>query len=235
MMAALSLSRLLLKRVHDLYAVHQLLLRAVPREPRYLFRADTRGDGPERHMVLLVQTAMAPDWSPLEPELVEHASRRLEPPRLGEQYVFYLRANVTVSRKGRLDPATRDLQGEAFRAARGKRVALHGEESQVAWLERQAEAAGFAITRRGGGRELVAMNRRAYGWARGGRRARHDGVDFEGVLEVRDADRLAAAMAAGIGPAKAFGFGLLSLAPQSGGRSVDAGAGAGEGRPGREG
>ncbi|HEU4537721.1 MAG TPA: hypothetical protein VFS00_26555, partial [Polyangiaceae bacterium] len=61
MTAPLYLSRLVLRGVHDLYAVHQLLLRAVPREPRYLFRADPRGEGSTRHLVLLVQTAFEPD------------------------------------------------------------------------------------------------------------------------------------------------------------------------------
>jgi CRISPR system Cascade subunit CasE len=38
-------------------------------------------------------------------------------------------------------------------------------------------------------------------------------VRFEGVLEVRDADRFREALANGIGPGKAYGFGLLSIAP----------------------
>jgi CRISPR system Cascade subunit CasE len=37
-------------------------------------------------------------------------------------------------------------------------------------------------------------------------------VDFEGILEVTDPEEFAAAVTAGIGPAKAFGFGLLSVA-----------------------
>ncbi|MEM0963873.1 MAG: type I-E CRISPR-associated protein Cas6/Cse3/CasE, partial [Bacteroidota bacterium] len=40
----------------------------------------------------------------------------------------------------------------------------------------------------------------------------HVGVRFDGELRVIDPDRLAVAVASGIGPAKAFGFGLLSLA-----------------------
>jgi CRISPR system Cascade subunit CasE len=212
-MTSLHLSRLVLRRAHDLYAIHQLLLLAVPREPRYLFRADARGEGRERHLVLLVQTMQAPDWSPLGAEIVDQASRAVLLPQAGQRYPFYLRANVTVSRKGRAEPSTRSLNGDEFRAVRGKRVALVGEEAQLSWLDRHAEAAGFAVVRRNGARELLTKNRRGYGWARGGRRARHDGVDFEGLLEVLDAERLAAAMAAGLGPAKAFGFGLLSLAP----------------------
>jgi CRISPR system Cascade subunit CasE len=33
------------------------------------------------------------------------------------------------------------------------------------------------------------------------------------LLEITDAERFRAALAAGIGPAKAYGFGLLSVAP----------------------
>ena len=37
------------------------------------------------------------------------------------------------------------------------------------------------------------------------------GASFEGNLAVTDADAFRAALAAGIGPGKAFGFGLLSI------------------------
>ena len=40
----------------------------------------------------------------------------------------------------------------------------------------------------------------------------HAGVRFDGELTVTDPGELRDAVAAGIGPAKAFGFGLLSLA-----------------------
>ena len=38
-------------------------------------------------------------------------------------------------------------------------------------------------------------------------------VQFDGVLQVTDPDKLVAAVETGIGSAKGFGFGLLSLAP----------------------
>ena len=41
----------------------------------------------------------------------------------------------------------------------------------------------------------------------------HFGVCFDGMLIVTDADAMTAAVRDGIGAAKAFGFGLLSLAP----------------------
>jgi CRISPR system Cascade subunit CasE len=40
----------------------------------------------------------------------------------------------------------------------------------------------------------------------------HFAVCFEGVIEVTEPDLMCRTVSAGIGPAKAFGFGLLSLA-----------------------
>lgn len=40
-----------------------------------------------------------------------------------------------------------------------------------------------------------------------------DAVTFEGVLEVTDADAFRSVLANGIGPGKAYGFGLMSIAP----------------------
>ena len=44
-------------------------------------------------------------------------------------------------------------------------------------------------------------------------RGYHGGVQFRGVLEVTDPVKFAQAHSKGIGSAKAFGFGLLLLAP----------------------
>jgi CRISPR system Cascade subunit CasE len=41
----------------------------------------------------------------------------------------------------------------------------------------------------------------------------HEGVVYEGVLSVVDAALARRSLADGIGPAKAYGFGLLSLSP----------------------
>ncbi|MEL7170368.1 MAG: type I-E CRISPR-associated protein Cas6/Cse3/CasE, partial [Bacteroidota bacterium] len=41
----------------------------------------------------------------------------------------------------------------------------------------------------------------------------HFGVRFDGVLRVDNSVKVLDALRQGIGPAKAFGFGLLSLAP----------------------
>ena len=80
------------------------------------------------------------------------------------------------------------------------------EKAQMSWLERKANENGFRVL----GCRLG--NRRAWRWVRKGERGVHDGVDFEGALEVVDAGRLGNALLNGIGRGKTFGFGLLSLA-----------------------
>jgi len=63
-------------------------------------------------------------------------------------------------------------------------------------------------------REETVAARRDYGpIAADKRRLVFGGVTFEGLLRVTDAGKLRDALARGIGPAKAYGFGLLSLGP----------------------
>lgn len=214
-------------RARTAYDVHQLLWRAFPgleagtAQP-FLYRADRLRDGPTERVVVLVQPERDADWSMLGPDADHVRVERAVELEAGAQLRFFLRANPTVARKGRTEPATKELEGAAFRAARGRRVALVREEDRVAWLERQGERHGFRILHRpvrAGGEvhqlpELRTSNAHTTWWSRAGeRRVRHDGVDFEGVLEVVDADALARAVRAGIGPAKALGYGLLSLRP----------------------
>jgi CRISPR system Cascade subunit CasE len=48
---------------------------------------------------------------------------------------------------------------------------------------------------------------------RSGQRGLHSAVEFQGVLTVTDPRQFHDAFLRGIGPAKAFGFGLLVIAP----------------------
>lgn len=54
---------------------------------------------------------------------------------------------------------------------------------------------------------------KVHGGRRGTGQLTFGAVLFEGRLRVTDADLFRAALASGIGPAKAYGFGLLSIAP----------------------
>ena len=128
----------------------------------------------------------------------------------GQPLAFRLRANPTK----RIGKTNADLPG--------KRVALVREEEQIEWLARKGRGGEADGT---GGFELV-MNEGAPSVTvvpegkKFGRKTengikhemRHVAVLFEGVLRITDADAFRRTLVRGIGSAKAFGFGLLSIA-----------------------
>ena len=107
----------------------------------------------------------------------------------------------------------------------GKRVELTREEDRLAWLQRQGERGGFELASAlvlpaiddPGGRPY--LNSRADPsprlFSRKGRGLTFGTALFEGTLVIQDSHRFRQAFASGIGPAKAFGCGLLSLARPS--------------------
>ena len=193
--------RQVLTDVASPYEMHRTLLRAFPGRDnggpgRVLFRVEP--DRPDRPPVVLVQSDKQPDWSALDP-LDGYLS---EPPetkpfapglRAGQRLRFRLRANPTVKRDG-------------------KRHGLFQEADQLAWLQRKGQAGGFrpvAVTLA----RKVELRSRATGTANHQAPQKHLAVDFEGILEVTNPEKLVETLAAGIGPAKGYGFGLLSIGP----------------------
>jgi CRISPR system Cascade subunit CasE len=96
----------------------------------------------------------------------------------------------------------------------------------VAWLQGKAAQSGFTVETEPEdefGRKIellrtVPRGRRYF--TKDGReeerepiRGVHHGVDFEGVLRVTDPKTFADAFHKGIGSAKGFGFGLLTIVP----------------------
>lgn len=180
---------------------------------------------------IMVQSSAKPDWSFLQ----EQAGYLLEVPRsksIGSLYDaveegwilrFRLRANVTK----KIDTLT----GADGRRRNGKRVALRRPDEQFDWLRRKGEAGGFELIPLSGANpetgpfELrIIPEPDAVGHSRGGA-AKNEGavataarmltfgsVTFEGRLRVTDRQRFRQTLANGIGSAKAFGFGLLSVA-----------------------
>jgi CRISPR system Cascade subunit CasE len=212
----LDLERSLARRwLSEPYWVHQRLLRAWPvpgaegqgavEEGRVLYRVEMDRRPPR----ILVQSTTVADWERCFagfPVLGEPAQQKrvvLEA-TAGQTLRFLLRANPTVRRL---------LSGEDGMASNrmipGQRVGLLREEEQIEWLARKMETAGCALL------EVEARDRGDQVSFKATKRVRmvHRCVEFEGYLRVNDPERLRAAVAAGIGSGKAFGFGLLSLAP----------------------
>lgn len=122
--------------------------------------------------------------------------------RPGQRWAFRLTANPTHS--GRKDTDAKDTQ----------RFAYLREAEQVGWLVTRAARQGFVLAEQRDGRPNLALHRRqTQTFTRGMDRVTLASVTYDGVLEVTDADAFRRALTCGIGHAKAYGCGLLTLAP----------------------
>jgi CRISPR system Cascade subunit CasE len=175
---------------------------------RLLFRAEPDAPGGP---AVLVQTLAAPDWSRLPDGYARVDGPKPFEPRLseGQRLRFRLAANPTVKkqRDGRKHGTRVPLVHP--RAPEGHPEASAG---YLDWLERKAEAAGLALEP-----DCLVdapFEIRTRKQARSGdHRVTLFGVRFDGVATVVDPVSLLDALRSGLGPAKGFGFGLLSIAP----------------------
>lgn len=177
------------------------------------------------HSELLVQSKVEPDWSSLpndylaidwfgaSPVEVKSMDGLLGGLTAGQILRFRLRANPT----RRIDT----LSAPDGSRRHGRRVPLRQEEARRLWLARRAEQAGFAVLE--AALQVPRLVESRHERVQGVRpspldrsttqRVTLEGVTFDGILRVVDAPRLREAVAEGVGPGKAYGFGLLSLAP----------------------
>jgi CRISPR system Cascade subunit CasE len=172
----------------------------------------------------LVQSKVEPDWSSLpvgylvpgcaaECKPVTHEYAGLT---IGERLRFRLRANPT--RKIQVDDDKHPT------GQRPTRVELRGEANWISWLERKGGQHGFQLlsvkTEAGTPDLRTSPGGRVFGFratpVTGGPQARSRltlfSVVYEGRLAVTNAELFRDALAAGVGPGKAYGFGLLSIA-----------------------
>jgi len=202
--------------------MHRTLLGAFPALPeRTSFRKHTgllyRVDDDVRggRTVVLVQSQEQPDWAFLcdQDYLVDQNSKPIaaqyERLATGQVLSFRLRANVTK----KIDTKT----GSDGKRRHGRRVSLRRPEEQIDWVKRKGMEAGFALSRT---RDWDSLDCRASPEQdvkarreRGAATMTFGSVLFEGRLEVTSREMFIAALVNGIGSAKAFGFGLLSVAP----------------------
>jgi CRISPR system Cascade subunit CasE len=193
-------NRQVLRDLGDAHKMHQRIMHAFPddvegRSPRedwhILFRHERDSD------VVLVQSAIEPDWSMLPSGYLSHIQTK--PLNLdvgicpvGRVFQFRLRAN----------PSKRDNQTR-------KTVGFYRRADQLAWLERQGDRCGFRLH----GVDVIPSPN-VFGRKQGNPGPiRITTALYQGVLEVVDPDRLVSAIGQGIGRGKSYGCGLLSLAP----------------------
>ena len=207
------------------YEMHRTIMRAFPplnapqpKEPRVLWRLDV--DRRTSRIVVYVQSHVEPDWSALA---AAHPGYLLDAGEAGveknpdcrddldEKYRFH--AGQMLSFRLRANPAKKAPAGRK----NNPRVGIIAEDEQLRWLHRRAEEAGFrivstSVTREDGPKDMLKGIKHT---ENGEHRMSLLAVRYEGLLAVADPDAFRKTIFAGIGPGKAFGFGLLSFAPAS--------------------
>ncbi|ROP28983.1 type I-E CRISPR-associated protein Cas6/Cse3/CasE [Couchioplanes caeruleus] len=91
-------------------------------------------------------------------------------------------------------------------------------DHQIQWLLNRQQRNGFAIAAQGDGRPNLALHRRqtlTFAHGRGRRPVTLATATFGGVLTIEDGGPFRAMLMTGIGHARAYGCGLLTLAPLS--------------------
>ena len=218
-------SRRVARDLADCQELHRTVLSAFPEaaggsaRQRFgvLFRIEyDRGAAP----VMLIQSSGNPDFSALPSGYLAH------PPTTNDigaawrgiardsVFRFRLRANPTrkIETKSGPDGARRN----------GRRVELKTEEEQLNWLARKSRESGFEILSVRAAAEYSEVWVSAEGKVSGSRglldgagsrpRLTFASVLFNGKLRVTDMERFRTTLERGIGSAKAYGFGLLSIA-----------------------
>jgi CRISPR system Cascade subunit CasE len=170
----------------------------------FLYRIDSLAGN---KVVILVQSSIKPDWDyafcnavyllAAPPEIRQYSPAF----RKGQILRFRLAANPTKK--------IMTKSGSDGKKNNGKRITVKNDEL-FGWLERKADAAGFSV-------ESNSANiRTGYIYVNNknsGEKYHLRSALYEGNMIVTDPDRFQQTLACGIGPGKAFGFGLLSVIP----------------------
>jgi len=197
--------------------LHAAVLGGLPGQPvteRVLWRIEQDA----HRLTVLVLTRSRPSWE----HLVEQAGwpgaatpqaevRDYQPmlDRLatGQTYTFRVRANPAHS----LPPAGP--------GRRGRRVAHRTVAQQTSWLTGHAPTWGMTVPDGTAGQpDLRVVDRQTLRFAKSDGTTRRQvtvqTATFEGSATVTDPTRLAGCLLDGVGPARAYGCGLLTLAPR---------------------
>lgn len=132
---------------------------------------------------------------------------QLEP---GQRLGFSLRVSPIVSRRDasgrqRRHDVVMDLKRQYPDPQERPPQAELVQRASLQWLENRLDRLGFTVHPD----TFLAEGYRQHELAKPGNKVRFSTVDFQGVLTVTDPERMLVALYDGIGPAKAFGCGLM--------------------------
>jgi len=192
--------------------MHRTILRAFDTalpdaSERVLFRVEMfpRSGVP----VVLVQSQTPPDWNWLTAPESTYLLHEVPDNPAVKTFDLKLSADQVLSFRLRANPTIKKSATDKGHV-NGKREVLFRESDQIAWLERKLVEAGCGVL------DVLVSGQGQVNGCRNSNGQPHKltfhSVQFDGFLRVDDPDRVMTAIIQGIGSAKGFGFGLLSLA-----------------------
>jgi CRISPR system Cascade subunit CasE len=220
------------RMLRDPQVLHAAVLGGLSRQPvreRVLWRVEQE-ESPYRVDVLVLSESQ-PSWEHLveqggwpsadEPQALvrpyEPLLRRVVP---GAQFAFRLRANpVSATRLPDKPSAAQQQSLTSVARSRGVRVPHRTVAHQLAWLTDRVEKWGFEIPETEAGfpdMRLIARKRLVFGrrtGGDGGRRVVIETATYEGRVRVIDEASARRSLLSGVGHARAYGCGLITLAP----------------------
>ncbi|HDH98340.1 MAG TPA: type I-E CRISPR-associated protein Cas6/Cse3/CasE [Deltaproteobacteria bacterium] len=199
----------------DNYSLHKMMWSLFPDNPHakrdFLFRKDIQHGWP-------VFYALSPR-QPVPVIGVFDVETKVFSPKLraGDRLAFTLRANPVQTRKtGDPNPKKRKRDDVVMRLKRELRAKKNPEDKTPSqseliqktgeeWLRRQAAKRGFKVETVGvdGYQQHIFYSK--------SRKIHFSSLDFNGILEVTNTDKFLDTLYFGIGPAKAFGCGLMLI------------------------
>lgn len=214
------------------HTLHAAVLGGLSRQPideRILWRL---GSDHAHRAELLVLTESTPSWEHLveqagwsaadEPQqLVRDYQPLLDRVTRGREFRFRLRANPVVSTRQPTKPSNAQQKQLAQERPRGVRVPHRTAEQQLAWLTERVERWGFELVETpdlGPAVRLVERERLIF--SKRSDVASHRVVlstaTFDGILRVGEPGLARDRLLSGVGSGRAYGCGLITLAPVSG-------------------
>lgn len=210
-------------------SMHAAVLGGLAEQPvteRLLWRLEADG---HHRTGLLVLTQSRPAWDHLVEQagwpgadgaeaLVKDYAPLLQRIVAGREFAFRLRANTVTSTRTPHAPSAGQRERLAGKRPRGVRVPERTAAQQLDWFMRHLPGWGLTVAEEDGlhgvrlvDREQVAFSKTIADGAR--RRVTLQTATAEGLVQVAKPDVVRTALLSGCGPARAYGCGLLTLAP----------------------
>lgn len=185
-----------MKTLADIYRTHQLVMAGFRTSSRQescvLYRVEHSIRNEKALATILVQSTTEPNWSGLESTTLHVQTKEFNPGFSTNQRLrFRLLINPVVTRNGKRWGLIRDEALHDWLKKRENSIGVHFESFTV------IDEGYFSGNKQQNGKQSKIIIKKAR---------------FEGILRTVESDALYTAVKVGIGPAKAFGCGLLSLA-----------------------